>query len=349
MINLSKGVTRGSGFGGAIILMALIIATSILVSIVYVTRFAINPSPLPTTQGPGGQQVVSLPPGIPVTLAVSGFDPVTGTLTNVNAELWGRDDSQKVPETQVNAALTILATDLPNNFNGYIMIGNDAEQSLTDRGTEYYYRKYPVSWTNEGGRVTFERIPTYKEGIPIWTGKDEGTVEATTNITVDTGETDTSLSLKIQVSPNSYLGNPDPALDAFSRNRLAICFNESSGGLLDTALTRPSVGTKPLGYIPGNFSAFRMLGCWILTDINWLDDDPNTPEGATYEFGVTIKANAGKDPGITDNMVVSLWDLTWVKDDRGIWRPGWSDESEITADGDAGLRAFGNEKVIYFT
>ena len=337
------------GLGGAVIAMAFIIGLAIVGSIIYVTQFAVSPTSTTTTvispEAPTGSQA----PGFAAAFSVSGMNPVTGLLTAVNAELFTDKDSQAVAETSVASALTSLGTNFANTFSGYVMIGNDAEQSLTDRGDEFYYRKATAAWTNVGGLQTLERIPTYLEGTPTWTGKDEGTVEATTNITVDSGESDTTLSVKIQVSASAYLGNPDPALDAFSKNKLAVGFNESAGGVLDPTLTRPSVSTKSLGYIPGNYTSYRMLGIWILTGITHLDDDPQTPEPATYEFGVTIKALSGVNPAVTDNTVISLWDLTWCRNDNRIWVACWSDESTIAADGDAGMRAFGNEKRIEFT
>src|SRR3990167_2754478 len=254
------------GFGGAIIVMAIIIAAAIGGSIIYVTQYAISPttSTTPTPAQPTGAQA----PGFAAALSVSGQNPVAGALVALNGELWTNNDGQITGETSVASALASLGTNLPNTFDGYVMIGNDVEQSTTDRGTEYYYRKAPVSWTNVGGLQTLERISTYAEGTPTWTGKDEGTVEATTNITVDSGESDTTLSLKIQTSASAYLGNPDPALNSFSGGaKLAVCFNESAGGLLDPQLTRPSVATESLGYIPGNFTSYRMLGCWKLTGI----------------------------------------------------------------------------------
>lgn len=336
------------GLGGAIIIMGVIISVAIAGTLIYVTQFAAvptSPAPVISPTSPTGSQA----PGYAAAFSVSGLNPVTGGLVALNAELFTDKDAQSVAETSVASALTSLGTNFANTYKGYVMIGNDVEQSTTDRGDEFYYTKQPVEWTNVAGLQTKERIPTYLEGTPTWTGKDEGTVEATTNITVDAAESDTTLSLKIQVSANGYLGNPDPLLDSFSKNKLSVCFNESAGGLLDSALTKPTVGTKNLGYIPGNFSAYRMIGCWVLTDITHLDDDPATPQAATYEFGVTIKALAGQNPGITDNTYVSLWDLTWCRNDARIWVPCWSDDSTITADFDAGLRAAGNEKTVFFT
>ena len=337
------------GIGGAIIIMAFIIGAAVISSIVYVTQFAVSPTSQTTTvispSAPTGSQA----PGYAAAFSVSGLNPVTGALVALNAELFTDEDSQTVAETSVASALTSLGTNFANTYKGYVMIGNDLEQSTTDRGDEFYYTKQPVEWTNVAGLQTKERIPVYLEGTPTWTGKDEGTVEATTNISVSTAESDTTLSLKIQVSANAYLGNPDPLLDAFSKNKLAVGFNESTGGLLDPALTRPTVGTKSLGFIPGNYTSFRMLGLWVLTDVTHLDDDPSTAQPATYEFGVTTKAAAGQDPAQTDNMYVSLWDLTWCRNDARVWVACWSDESAVAADGDAGLRTWLNEKTVFFT
>ncbi len=359
--------------GLAPVMLAAIIVSlglfSITASVLYVTVFSVKPAPQqedtiddspPITTGGGSNYAASL--------SASGLDAIYGNGTDINAELWSATDNKgykaedagtvSVGETRLNNAITSLSTNLPNNYNGYIMIGNDNYQSTTDRGAEYYYTKVPVSWSNVPGLVSQgTNLKVYMEGVPTWTGKDASVTEATTNITFTAaGETNTLLSVKIQVSVGASLGNPDPLLEPFTtgNRRLAVCNNESTGGLIDPVGTKPSDGATALGFIPGNISSLRPVGCYVLGGVTWLDDDPKTANANVYEFDYQIKLKAGQQVAtIADSTFLTLWDLTWCKDDSQVWKACWSDESATSTPGDAGIAsivpgAFTGDKQIWF-
>ncbi len=295
---------------------------------------------------PGEAPPSQFPPGFAAALSVSGRNPILGTLTNVNAELWTSADGQVVGETQANAALTSLGTNFGNSFNGYVMIGNDNEQSTADRGTEYYYTKKTVSWVNEGGLKTVERIPTPAEGTPTFTCYDDGTVESTCNITVGSGSRVTVLSLKIETAADTYMGNPDPALSAFSRERLAIAINESTAGMFKEIA--PTAFARKISVV-GNISASNIVGSTMyVLPITWLDDDPSTPEALNYKTDMVIESESGQNPGVTAVSYLSVWDLTWCRNDLNLWVPCWGDESDTTNDKDAGMDGRNNAMTIWY-
>lgn len=286
----------------------------------------------------GGSSGGGARPGFAATVKTSGYDPLASSLTGVNGELWTSADVQVAGETSVASTLTALSSNAPNDFDGYIMIGNDNYESGTDRGTEYYYTKYPVSWSGHAGDISFERISTPGEGTPTWTGYDDGTVEATTNITVGSGQTVTSTELKIAAGSNVYLGNPE------FEYPLAVCFNATGSGAGGSTGDWDEV--RPQNYVekidaPDFLNGLNIINgeCFVL------------PTGALsdyeeFRFYIVMDAASGVNPAAGNSVYAYLLDKTYFKDDMNVWRAGWGDDSETGTDSDIGLATVGNEKQI---
>ena len=273
-----------------------------------------------------------------VTLSVRGVDKYTGNAVNVNAELWSSDNTQVVSETNVNQALTSLSSSLPNSFDGFVMLGNDDYQSTTDRGTEYYYVKYPVSWSNIQGLVAKDTIYTYAEETPtgssLWTFYDDGTKETTPNITIGSGGTYTAASVKMMSSSNRCFGNP--SLKGMKPRIVGWCFNESTAGMFKEI--------KPLKN-SGTFAVPEFLKGKNVVDCYYVHDD--LCDGAYFETDLYIEANAGQDPTTSDYIGIIPVDLAWVKNDQGKWVVAFGDDSDLTSDTDAGIDSISAALIIH--
>jgi hypothetical protein len=211
------------------------------------------------------------------------------------------------------------------------MIGNDANEG-TDRGTEVYYRKIPISYSGKGTFVVGdvngnENIALYDESTPTWTGYDDGAVEATLNLTVGSGATVTSSDLKIAAGSAACLGNKE-----FSRP-VGVCFNTTSTARIDSVKPANYVGT----FAPcKSMKSYNMLGdCYIL-------DTEALCDYSSYKFPIVIKAVTGQDPISSDAVFAYLMDKTFYKDDNGAWQEGWCDDSAIGTSYDPGIDGAAN-------
>jgi len=260
--------------------------------------------------------------GTLVTLSVRGVDKLTGTAANVNAELW-EGDTQVVAETQVNAAVTQLSSSLPNTFSGFVLLGNDNFVSATDRGTEYYYVKYPVSWVDYQGTKVYDTIYTYAEetatGSSLFTFYDQNTAESTPNITIGSGGIYTDASIDIKTSSNKALGNPTIP------QSFGLCFNESTSGMFKEI--------RPTSYIakfdpPGFLRGKNVVDCYVISDA--------LTDGEKISVDLYIEANAGQNPSTSDAIWVIPMDKTYYIDDHLNVAVGWGDDSDLTSDSDIG-------------
>lgn len=314
----------------------MILAAIAVVAVLYFTgglNFQTAPS-IPST--PGAQA-----PGFATNVKTSAYDPIAGALVNVSAELRTSDGTTIVGETSVPQVLTTLTSSGPNTFDGFIIIGNDnLESGWTDRGTEYYLTKKAVSWVNKAGDIAFERVPTYAEGTPTWTGYDDGIAETTLNVSVGSGATVMTIQLKIEPSSNAVLGNP-----AFSRP-LAICFNESSAGTFEEI--RPAQYDEIIP-APGFLAGKNIIKnqCYVLSTSALYEGVSGQQQ--FYSFPIRIEANAGVDPGVTHNSYAILLDKSYYLDDNQNWAEGWGAEHVQSADHDIGMDSVANTKTIYFS
>lgn len=320
----------------------LSIAVFALVGLVVAKEFGILKFQAMDTGGEGGTTIVTGGGlGYATTVKASALDKYTGSLAVVNMELWSSDNKQYVAETLSNAELTTLTTDAPNTFSGYLMVGNDNFESATDRGTDYYYTKYPVSWKNQG-TVVFDRIPVCKESTVTWTGYDDGVAETTLNVSVGTDQTITSTELKIAAGGDSCLGNPQLEYP------LAVCFNVSGTGAgsklsdWDEVKVANSAGTIDA---PGFIEGKSIIGgkCYVLPVPKALEDY------ASFRFGIVLDPATGVDPGTGAVIYAHLLDKTYYKNDDGLWVVGFGDESNVGSDSDIGIQTLGNEKAIYLS
>lgn len=322
-----------------------ILAVAVIVG--FVTGYIPLPDTAPVTGAVvgDGTTVVGAPSsnGFATSVSTSGYDPIGASATNVNAELWEvRSDgsmSNVVGETNANAGVTSLATTLPNTFNGFIMIGNDDATSGTDRGTEYYYSKNSVSWANREGLIVFDRLPTYAEGTLTESGYDDGTLESTLNVTVGSGSRVTTTELRIEVSADAVFGNPEVS------RPIAVCFNETTAGMFSEIKPKSFDSTIP---VPEHLSSFSYLSpCYVLP-ISALQEGV-AGEQSSYRFGIDIEANAGQNPGVTDNSHALFLDATYYQNDAGEWVTGFEDKSSTTADADIGsANSNDNFQIIWF-
>jgi len=264
-----------------------------------------------------------------VSLSVQGINKYTGSAVGVNAELYDDSNKKLVTETSVASALTSLATNLDNSFSGYVMLGNDNYVSTADRGSDYYYVKYPVDWTDKQGLLTYDTIYTYAEetatGTSLWTFYDDHTAESTANITIGSGGTYTAASVKIMSSSDNCTGNP--ALNGYGgKKALGFCLNESTSGQFKEIKPQKNSGTFTT---PGWLSGKNVVGCYYVTDA--------VCDGDYFVTDLYFEANSGQDPASTDSVHVIPVDLCYYKDDNLKWQVGFGDESELSADTDCGI------------
>ncbi len=268
------------------------------------------------------------------TVSMGAINAISGATLDVNGVL--KDNAGwRSAETQINA-LGDTITSAPNDFSGFGYFGNDANQG-TDRGTEIYFRQIPVSYVNDVAPSVSDTdggsyIKLYAEGTPTWTGYDDGSAEATTNITMASGATVTSTELKIAASSDACLGNPDFA------NPLAVCFNTSSNSEWDEVRPTNYVST----FSPPEFlSAKNIKGsCYVLATDAVCDYEE-------FRFYIVMDAEASSNPDAADYVVAHLLDKTWSYNDNQELVAGFGDDSAQGTDYDPGLAASGNEKYIY--
>ena len=290
---------------------------------------------------PGVPGVPGIAPGYATTIRTSGYDPIAGSLVATNAELRASDGTTIVGATSIPSALTSLTTSGANTFDGFVYIGNDnLESGWTDRGTEYYINKKAVSWVNKAGDISFERISTYAEATPTFTGYDDGTAETTLNVSVGSGSTVTTTELRMEPSSNAVLGNP-----IFTRP-LAVCFNESTTGLFEEI--RPSQYDEIIP-APGFMSGRNVIKsqCYVLPTSALYEGVSGQPQ--FYRFYIRIEAKSGTDPVPGNDVHTVLLDKSYYLDDNQNWVEGWGAEHVQTSDHDVAMASIGNTKIIYFT
>lgn len=286
--------------------------------------------------------------GYAVTCSASAYDALGKMRPLVNAEIWGADGKNYVGETSVAGALTSLSSAMPNNFNGFIYIGNDNYVSSTDRGNEVYYTKQPVSWTNHAGTIAFSDIKTYNESTATFTGYDDGAVESTLNVSIGAGETYTKAKLDVQAGSKIYLGNP--ALD----HPLAICFNASGtsgvgGSIGDWDAIRPAnyYATIP---VPKFLKSVNVIGgeCYVLNTQALKDYEH-------YSFDLVIDPSGTVNPGEAATVHALLLDKTYCKNDfnndgQQEWGECWGYDNPSGTSTDVGLDTLNSGfKIIGFT
>jgi len=287
----------------------------------------------------GSVTMPSLPSGgvgYATTLSAGATNAITGATDDVNAEVFANDNSWVSGEVNVNALPTTISTSAPNSLDGYMIIGNDANQG-TDRGTEVYRRKIPVHYVNKGtyqipdtdGSVW---VKLYDEGTPTWTGYDDGSAESPLNITIGSGQTVTSVELKIAAPADACIGNPD------FDHPIGVCFNASDTSKFDEIRPASFVGKfEPCEAFNGK----NIVGdCYILPAHAICDYEE-------YRFAVVIDAASGVNPDASDFVNAIPMDLTWYKNDQGMWEAGWCDDSEEGTDYDPGIDGLANAKTIY--
>jgi len=257
-------------------------------------------------------------------------EKLTGLVPTVNVELIDANGARVVSETVISAQGGSLTTTGPTTFEGYVVFGNDNYQSSTDRGSEVYYRKLPAVWTQKSN-IELGVYDTYNESTITWTGYDDETKETTLNVTVDSGQTVISTELKLTSASKAAIGNPDFA------NPIAVCFNATTYASYDEI--RPASYKEKID-VPGFLSGRNIVGrCYVL-------DTPALMNFAEYTFSIVIDPQTSFNPGDTESIYAFFLDKTYVKDDDQNWVGAWADDSDLTADTDAGIQAFGNEKLI---
>lgn len=264
------------------------------------------------------------------TLVASTLNGITGSAATTEAHVYSSNHGKLAGPVNVSTA-TSVTTNMPMYFDGYVIIGNDDAQSTTDVGTEYYFRKIPVTIGCDGSYVLPD-TKVYEEGAVTFTFYDDGTSESTANVTIGSGETYKKAALKFEASANDYVGNPD-----FDRP-FGLCFNESTAGMFEAIRPKNYDGTFRLPqYLAGyNYKP----DCYILP-FGALKDGEISPEVPLY-----IEARSGQDPGVTANVSATLVEYCWSKDDALRWRVGWADDSVDGTDTFCGIDDFTNTQTI---
>lgn len=297
----------------------------LVIAAIFVIAAVMKPQGV-TTVSPQVQPGVIVTPGCNIgsltTLTAGGYDSLGAARTNVNVYVVKSDDSFQFGETQSNAALASISTSSPNSFNGYLMVGNDNNLG-TDRGTEYYFTKQPLSYDCQGA-VSVDLVPTYAEGTVTVSVYDSGTLELSPNITVGSGATVDTTEVRLAVSANAAFGNPQ--LD----NPVAMCAN----------MTAPTNWreVRPLNYVstfgvPEFLQGRNFIGSCYVLPIQSIIDSPTQKND--FRFFVRLQAAAGTNPGTTQVRAVFL-DKTYYLDDQQHFKIGWEDRSDVAADTDIG-------------
>lgn len=329
---------RGEGNGGFIVLAIIVVL--VLAGVINIGI----PSQTETATGDGSptgtETQTSGNVGYATTLLAGGMNALTSAPVDVNTEVYSNDKTFTVAETQTDNQPETLSSAAPNTMAGYLLIGNDNGQSLTDRGSEVYYRKVPFSYVNKGVYQVQDvgggnLIKLYNETTPTWTGYDDGTAETTLNVTVGSGQTITSTELKIAAGTGGCLGNKD------FEYPLAVCFNVSTTADWDEI--------RPTSYVSTFDACEAHSGSNILGDCYVLPTDAIC-DYEEYRFHIVVDPATGINPPAddTDYAYAFLLDKTWYKNDNNEWESGWCDDSLLGTDQDPGITAYGNTKPIYF-
>lgn len=284
--------------------------------------------------------------GYATTIMAGAVNQITSGTNDINAEIRSTDTSNyALAETQMNDRPESLSTAAPNTLSGYLMAGNDNAESTTDRGGEVYYRKIPFSYVGMGTYNIVDKdangvptgsqfIRTFEESDITWTGKDDGTTESDTNITVGASATVRLLSIKIASDNNGSIGNPDLS------NPVAVCFNASNKALWDEIKPANYVATVPAC---DAFTSENIVGgnCYVLPTAA-------VKNYGTYTFDVILDAATGANPTTTDWLNVFLLDKTYYKNDVLAWVDGFCDNSDQGTDVDPGIDGRADVKTVYF-
>jgi hypothetical protein len=271
------------------------------------------------------------------TVTMSAINAISGATLDVNGVMKA-DSGWRSPENQISILGDTIAT-APNDFVGDVYFGNDANQG-TDRGTEVYFRKIPLSYTNQLTPMVLDTdggsyVKLYAEATSIsWTGYDDGSAEATLNVSVASGATVTSTELKMAAPTDAAIGNPD------FTNPLGVCFNATVISDWDELRPTNYVSTfSPPDFLRGK----SVVGdCYVLPTEAVIDY-------AEYRFYIILDAASGVDPVAGENVYVIPMDYTWHYNDAGEFVAGFGDDSDQGTDYDPGIDGLANAKVIYLS
>lgn len=325
--------------------MGIIVVAGIVLAVLagYITVPGLQ---LGAVSAPEAQQEAQSSGGIGYasTLTAGGINSITGASVDVNSEIYANDGTFSVAETQTDSQPESLSTAAPNSMAGYLIIGNDADQSGTDRGTEVYYRKVPFEYQNKGTYQIKDTdggqwIKLTDEGVPTLSGYDDGTAESTLNVSVGSGQTVTSTEIKIAAPTDAAIGNPD------FPNPVGICFNVSDESKWDEI--------RPSSYVD-TFDSCEVHSGRSMLDTCYVLPTDAIQDYEEYRFYIVLDAATGQDPatGATpDYAYAYLMDKTWYKNDQGVWESGWCDDSSQGTDYDPGIAATTatNDLAIWFS
>lgn len=298
-------------------------------------------------EGAGFQDTCTIDDSWTLKLSVlDQYNKSTSARPDVNGELWdgefGSDATTVQGETQINSAATQLSATVPQKLGKFfVMIGNDNYVSDTDRGLDYYYRKFDYEVNECMSTKIFDDLTVYQEGTPTWTFYEDGTSETTANITVGSGETYTDGELKFKAGTDACIGNPE----FNGGDVVAVCFNGSVENDWDSV--------KPESpYIKGDengFSAPQFLsGTNVIGDVCYVLDTDAVCDSNSYKFGVRLEAEAATNPGGGGETVSAiLIDKSYYLNDLGKWEVGWEDASNTVSDSDIGIDGVSNAKPMH--
>ncbi len=211
------------------------------------------------------------------------------------------------------------------------MMGNDNFASTTDRGGDYYYIKQPITWTNQEGLITADKVTQYLEGNLTEVCYDGGSSETTCNVTVGSGGRVNNVELEFTVSDNAAYGNPQIS------NPIVFCANESTAGDFDWVkpLVSGDITSATPVSAPQDQSDRNVIGgeCYRLGHAA-LADQAGVAD--RMRFFYEIQASSGVNPGVTTIVTIVLRDYTYYLDDLQMWRIGFEDSSILSADADIG-------------
>jgi hypothetical protein len=292
------------------------------------------------TQPPAQPPAVIYPPSgcliEDATYQGGAINAITGAaIADAQGYTFTNDNLPWDSDVNINSAAVSFGTDYPSTFSGYMIIGNDAETANdlgTDRGTERYFRKIPISW-DCAGSFSKTNVPLYSEATSVTiSGYDDGILETTLNVSVGSGATVDSTELKLAVgSVDTAIGNTD-----FNRP-IAACFNTTGA-----AQSSDYDEVRPLNYeqkisVPEFLSGKAVIGsyCYVLQTKALADVQDYDTE---YRFGIRIKAKSGVNPTPGNHDIYAMFlDYTYGVDDKLNFVPGWASDSVDGTDRDIGI------------
>lgn len=290
-------------------------------------------------RGAGDDSIVSgTGIGYATTVQTSVYNAINKTnALDARGYLYYSDNKAVAKDVALTSAVTSLSATAPNSFTGYAMIGNDANQG-TDGGVERYYKRVPVSYSGAGYvSVSDEGTPNvevYSESTSItWTGYDDNTAEATTNITVGTSPV-TTLKLKMEPTAGTAIGNPQLT------NPLGVCFNVTTTAnwneITPRGVTYESFAT------PEVYKGNNIIGCYRFTDTAAIADDKGVHR-SEYTYGVTL------DPASNPDEFIFAYpmEMTYYLNDKSVWEIGFADNSLQGTDYDPGINGLANAKLVH--